>query len=345
MLSNLEYQIEFKRFRKRFKTAVPCIMSIHDGCANQPINSHTISRASLKIIAKNGHVITPLMVPTENQSVPATRFLLKGVRYASSFPGFCHKHDSEIFKPIDTPNLEATEANIKLLYMRCLSHELFKKYQNYEFQKYLIAKNLVTNSKHLSALMNGTLLGAQIILNQLSDINSGKSSLSYVAFKFDGILPFAFLGAYGFELERWEIINGPIYHLDKNDSRKFANSMVSVIPTITGSYFILATQKKNRPEFEIALNRFARGSSSVIEYIFQFGIDKMENLFFRPSWFLSQPIILRKQIENRFQDTMATYELDNDRPFKSMHLGEITKHALFTNSLKAKKWHYKNFFA
>lgn len=343
MITPFEHQIEFQKFRKQFKDKVPCIMSIHNGCNSKPINSHTISRVALKMLAENGHLVTPLILPTRNLIDNPQKFRPKGVRYASIFPGFCSHHDQKIFKPIDASDFNLDIEKIRLLYMRSLAHELFKKYQNFHSHNDLFNRGLVDKHPQIIAFQNGTGVAIRILLSQLLEISKRNSEISYLYFKFDKVLPFSFSGLYGFELEIFEQNNGPVYHLnDLNDSR-FQNTLTAVIPSETGSYFILASLKKNKSEFPTALNRFSFASINLVEFIFQFGIDKMENLFFNPSWFASLSKSIQSALEARFHNTILNYKYDKERPFPGLFGNHDYKHSRFTNSQKARSWYKNNF--
>lgn len=343
MITPFQHQIEFQKFRKEFKNRVPCIMNVHDGCDSKPINSHTISRVALKELAEKGHLITPIIIPTKNLIEIPQKFLLKGIRYASTFPGFCSHHDHRLFKPIDSSKLTLNSENIRLLYMRALAHELFKKHQNFHFHEELFRKGLVSRNSYYQAFQNGTRIAIKILLNQLLEISEKNSELSYIYFKFDKVLPFSFSGLYGFNLEVFEKEKGTVYHVDDASSRNFQNSLTAVIPSKTGSYFILASLKVNKTEFPSALSRFSFASIDLVEFIFQFGIDKMENLFISPIWFSALPKSLQEALEVRFHKTILKYGHDKERPFENPFNNMDYKHARFTNSQKARNWYSKHF--
>ncbi|MEG7524635.1 MAG: hypothetical protein M3H12_16330, partial [Chromatiales bacterium] len=50
-----------------------------------------------------------------------------GVGVASTFAGFCQKHDNELFKPIDDPYLAPNDEQVFLYAYRCLCREYFVK--------------------------------------------------------------------------------------------------------------------------------------------------------------------------------------------------------------------------
>lgn len=71
-------------------------------CEGGIIRAHTVQRrGGLAAIAEAGHVLT--LKPTmkgmiDHEGRPPPRAI--GVGKASVFPGFCNRHDSDLFKPI-----------------------------------------------------------------------------------------------------------------------------------------------------------------------------------------------------------------------------------------------------
>lgn len=94
-------------------------------CKHAPIKAHSIQNARIiDQIAENGHVVT-MKVTYHPTSPPFPDFGRVGRNKATTFQGFCAKHDHEIFRlidvePIDTDNLE----QLFLLAYRAATREL-----------------------------------------------------------------------------------------------------------------------------------------------------------------------------------------------------------------------------
>ena len=73
---------------------------LYPSCPDKSIRSHTIQRAgSLSSIAKDGHVLTAIN-PANNKTIKDWEIIKPnrvGIKKASTFRGFCERHDSEVF--------------------------------------------------------------------------------------------------------------------------------------------------------------------------------------------------------------------------------------------------------
>jgi SEC-C motif-containing protein len=122
-----EIQEKFqKEFSKRY-CMHPQLSST--SCSQQLVAAHSVSRSSnLNAIAENGHVMQfrpsfQSMLNNDGLLMPE----LIGVNRASTFTGFCHRHDSSTFEPIDQPVTALTDGHIFLVAYRALCRELFTK--------------------------------------------------------------------------------------------------------------------------------------------------------------------------------------------------------------------------
>ena len=74
-------------------------------CDNGIAKAHTVPRNCLKRIARNGHVSSFVTTPHVHPGqAPETGLLhphRAGVNKASTFSGFCPKHDNDLFAPLE----------------------------------------------------------------------------------------------------------------------------------------------------------------------------------------------------------------------------------------------------
>lgn len=97
-------------------------------CSGNIVRAHTVQRAMLEKIARRGHVYGfPLDLGAfySSQGIPPPK--LVGVNDASTFTGFCQKHDTELFRPIETCEVAARGEHACLLTYRAFARELFDK--------------------------------------------------------------------------------------------------------------------------------------------------------------------------------------------------------------------------
>lgn len=93
------------------------------------IQSHTIQRrGGLASVAQTGHVYS---IKKGFENIYKAQGLVDmqklGVAKASTFPGFCNHHDTELFKPVEQPNSQLDHWNGFLLSFRAISYELATK--------------------------------------------------------------------------------------------------------------------------------------------------------------------------------------------------------------------------
>ena len=100
-------------------------------CDGQIVQAHTVSKSgSLRRIARKGHVysLKPIL-GARNGSDGQSIFTLKlqGINHASTFSGFCARHDDLIFSPLEKQAFEGTSEQCFLLGYRALARELYAK--------------------------------------------------------------------------------------------------------------------------------------------------------------------------------------------------------------------------
>lgn len=110
----------FSSIKKKFSRCLEPTWS----CDSPSIRSHSVQNASaLSQIEEGGHVVEMRM--NFSTEPPRPEFRSIGRNEASTFPGFCQQHDTEIFKPIDTKPLDIEDAEqLFLLAYRSVSREL-----------------------------------------------------------------------------------------------------------------------------------------------------------------------------------------------------------------------------
>ena len=98
-------------------------------CSGAIWKAHSLARrTALGAIAEAGHVYGPdydFMSIARNKG--AVTFKRTGVREASTFTGFCAKHDDRTFAPVERLAQTATAEQCFLISYRAVCHELFQK--------------------------------------------------------------------------------------------------------------------------------------------------------------------------------------------------------------------------
>ena len=142
-----------------------------DNCDEIAINSHLIQQNGLlSNISSNGHLIELRMIDAYkwvNNKLPF-EFCRVGIKHALTHKIFCSKHDSGIFKPIETDctNFESLEAFLLLSY-RSVCAEIRKKEINIDqFTEMLKSKVLLGKIEYdfYNSNIEGNKLGIQDLM-------------------------------------------------------------------------------------------------------------------------------------------------------------------------------------
>ena len=103
-------------------------------CSAKIVKAHTVPQASLSRIAIDGHVLSFLPNATNLEkygaALPPQR---RGIRLASTFTGFCAKHDDSVFAPLEKVPFTGTSEQCFLLAYRALARELYLKKVNLRY--------------------------------------------------------------------------------------------------------------------------------------------------------------------------------------------------------------------
>lgn len=102
-------------------------------CSGNVVKSHTVPKSrSLQRIAREGHVYSyPPKNLLRNRTLRNLKALdpeLLGINRASTFSGFCSRHDSTIFAPLETHLFSGSLEQCFLIGYRALSREIYNKH-------------------------------------------------------------------------------------------------------------------------------------------------------------------------------------------------------------------------
>jgi len=103
-------------------------------CKGEIIRAHSISRSSaLQKVARDGFVymFNPKFFEINKDTLP---YKLKGIKQATTFTGFCSRHDTEFFRAIDTLD-PSTPEHFMLMQYRAICRELFAMRNQVETEK------------------------------------------------------------------------------------------------------------------------------------------------------------------------------------------------------------------
>ena len=262
------------------------------------IKSHTITKGSaLKAISEQGHVLGIKEGVDELRRSGGRLLPTKvGINTASTFYGFCDKHDNATFARVECGEIIVNEENVFLLAYRAVAHELYLK--DAQLQTMMFCKNEMDKGtdvelqliyqSFMHKLIECTETGAKDIRSfkhKYDRMLIGKKydDFSFVAFKFNGIIPVVTSGVYF-----------PVYDFDQNmlfDSVCSYNDPPLIqIGILNDGYNSIAAMSWTRKDTR--LNDFAMGFSDKVkkygaDFAAQMAITSCENTYFQPSWWAS----------------------------------------------------------
>ena len=119
------------RMRERFLKGHCChpIAGVNT-CGGPPVQAHSVQRnGGLGAIAEDGHVLSIKAAYQDLRKNGGKLIPRKmGVRTASTFFGFCSRHDAEMFRPVEYGTVGITNENCFLLSFRALAYEVIMKH-------------------------------------------------------------------------------------------------------------------------------------------------------------------------------------------------------------------------
>lgn len=259
-------------------------------CEGAIVKAHSLSRrASLGSVTENGHVYS--LVPRVDRLIFRDDFngQLISARTASTFTGFCGRHDREIFVDLDTGEFNGGDKQTFLSAYRTLCRELFAKagqIRLFEDAKDLDSgrdENVQYNIQ--SALFLGT-LGARAAIAELEQIKTrfddallrgDFSAFSYRNFYFD--VPPALVSAGGYNPTH-NILAQEIQDLG-NITALSENLFFAVLPSNGGFWasFLWPREYNLMRDFVHEVER--RGPK--VGTIYGTALAFVENTFLRPS--------------------------------------------------------------
>lgn len=121
-------QIMLERTRRDFDRKYCLHPEAPHTCSKNIISAHSIQKALLKkFISVSGHVVQIKV----SAHVEPVGMLAKpenvGINNATTFSGFCGKHDTELFRPLECAGFSFTRSQIALLGYRAVCRELYLK--------------------------------------------------------------------------------------------------------------------------------------------------------------------------------------------------------------------------
>lgn len=263
------------------------------------IRSHTVQRrGGLAAIAESGHVLSikkgfAEIGKLDGNVVPVSI----GVRDASTFPGFCSRHDTTMFQPIERPDAALNAESIFLLSFRVIAYELAAKAaaladrsrardesdRGFPFERQVMVQTLLHYQYEgiRNAMDRVTRWKNEYSRAHLSGDMSG---FRFFGVTFDAVLPFVAAGAF---LPEYDFDGNQVQALDDA-----AAEHLCVNVTVFNGKTVAAfgwTGVENGPSTRFVASFAALSADRQADALLSLVFEHLENVYLRPSWWTSLP--------------------------------------------------------
>ncbi|MCK9607465.1 MAG: SEC-C domain-containing protein [Methylomonas sp.] len=269
--------------------------SLHKECANRIVKAHTVPKSSsLKAFAKDGHVLG-LKISLESFQKYGGKLQpeLIGINNASTFTGFCQKHDDQLFSCLEKEAFRMTDKQCFMLAFRSFAREFYTKYSladSYDLNSSLDKGKPIHRQleiQELAFLMNvGAEAGVKDGIFHKGKFdrciaNNDYSDVRAVVFKFQEPFPVQVSGSVNpdFDFENKKLQD--LSDLEKNPD------ILSFTSFFDGSngYIVLSwLQNCHETCKELVMSLINKQKEHVSTYLLQYIFSNFENFFISPDW-------------------------------------------------------------
>ncbi len=286
------------------------------GCGDRIVRAHSISKSMhLRPISHLGEVTQISLGKRYDKNKTSNGLVIKniGLRVASTFNGFCNKHDKDLFAPLEDKPFIPTSEQIALLHYRTLARELHSKISASKLKEDIISihpeplnrfskrhaswKNLMDNldafciPNHIGAIeINGE-------LNEIAQMISGniQNTLRSIIFKVDGELPCSFSGNFTpRHSPDGAFIQSLLTGTDENAAISLHTHHENSI-----SWIIITWIERNHNLLAPVTQYFLDHYEECVDLLVEYAVCNIENVFFNPLW--------TKSLNNDQEETLCRW--------------------------------------
>lgn len=284
---------------------------------NRIVKAHTITKSiALKTISENGHVYTSSN--DQSRFSPVRRPLgpkKVGLKLASTFFGFCGKHDNELFEPIEKGEILFNDESMFLLAYRALAMELYKK--EAELHAVKVARDIADRGRpvsqqiliqsELKERLHYTEIGTRETRTSKRKydellISRDFKNLKYIAIRFKDRLPIVSSGG---RFPDFDFDGRPVFDIhEEYDDPPLV--LLNIINDKNGAIATLAWLRDD-PRLKAFAECFQRNlTERGADFLILLGISACENTFYQPSWWDS--------LDDSAKNTLSTAVLSDVDP-------------------------------
>lgn len=286
----MEKDKELYRNRKLFRKTSrikECFFHKQEDCKGDIKQSHSIQKNGRLSILEND-IDSNKMLYTLTEYSSSTEHLMSdlipiGKKEASTFFGFCDKHDTELFSPIENFKFDNSDKHCFLHSYRSFAHSYHRKKESLKAMtepnnQYLKIPNDIksTFSDNLKAALNEMEEHKKALSFAIE--NKQYQSLDYLVYEKEGLYPFAVSSIIS---PKTSYRNKPMIYYNGNNP-VFPYQMLTFLPDKTSTFIILAAFPEDQKSIHF-LNELEHLPDYLLEKVItSLIITNCENTFFSP---------------------------------------------------------------
>lgn len=294
----------------------------YPGCNRPSINSHILQKNGiLSRLEENGHVMQMEINPFESD---IHYFKRTGINKAFSFKCFCTEHDSELFRTIETKEIDFSIYRNNLLFtLRTKYNEKFRKIVNVIMREILIEKHSdIFDVLRLEESNEQEKLGISDIEKTekliWNDLNNNQESFVFLIREIKKI-PLCLSAFYNYETTRQLT---EYFRINGKYKENVSDIFINVFPYLGKTIFMMGYKRKNEKTVKQYVNSIFKESEKRL-------LKKLTNLllFQCETWVISESFYREriKKCESSFGFAVEFSNAnDNERAFFNLNLFKET---------------------
>lgn len=248
----LEFQKGISQMKKE-RTIKECFHPNKSECVLPIKQAHSLQRnGRLSLIEEEVNGQNCLYTVTSFSSSKKKHledFIPVGKKIASTFYGFCHKHDTDVFEPIENNRFDGSDKHLFLHSYRSFAHSYHSKIQELQLYK----SNWEAMRKMPKLQRDAMIAGAELALNDIKPekdflddllLNETYSGLEYSLFETNEFYPF---GCSSLITPHYTVKNEPLEANIFDNSAPWISVILTVVPDKSNSFSILAANPNSPP--------------------------------------------------------------------------------------------------
>jgi hypothetical protein len=279
-------------------------------CGGRVIKAHTVQRnGGLAYISENGHVVSfkrgyENIFKNKGELIPEE----VGIGHASTFMGFCAKHDDQLFAPIEKSPIIANKNSAFLLSFRALCYEYFQKeaaLRCLEIQRQMDRGQpfpiQVEMQQYMQVFREGLRRGMDEVTAWKRDYDQIYDSVNRPGFRFYAVLfstalPIVACGGF---CPEFDLASHPLQVISRGTDPLEA---IFMNVTVVGgkSLFVLGYRgDSNGPAAQFVSSVRSCAKHIMANTVFHLPLEYLENTYLRPSWWHGRADAERDHIIHR----------------------------------------------